>query len=137
MSHVVLADAAVGHRLPRWADEGIAMLADPEDKREGHRRDLISALDCGAALRLPALLTMDGYPTPQQTAIFYGQSLSLIEFLIERQGPLALQHFLQRAAKEGYQKALDETYGIRDTHELERLWLADVYRDGLRSRLLN
>ena len=128
LSHVVLADADVGHRLPRWADEGMAMLADPEDKRDAHRRDFISALHRGAALRLPALLTMDGYPPPKQIDVFYGQSLSLVEFLVERKGALTLQHFLLRTVKEGYQKALQETYGIRDAHELERLWLADVYR---------
>ena len=129
LTHVVLADVISRENLPRWADEGMAMLADPEDKRDAHHRDFISALHRGAALRLPALLTMDGYPPLQQTAVFYGQSLSLVEFLIKRKGPLALQQFLLRTAKEGYQRALHETYGIRDAHELERLWLAEVYRE--------
>jgi hypothetical protein len=137
LTHIVLADYITGHKLPRWADEGMAMLADPQDKREAHGRDLITALKQGAVLRLPEILTMDGYPEPQQTAAFYGQSLSLVEFLIDRKGSLTLQQFLVRAAKDGYQKALHETYGIRDAHELERLWLANVYRDGLRSDSLN
>ncbi|MEX2140688.1 MAG: hypothetical protein WD894_15610 [Pirellulales bacterium] len=137
LTHVLLADVMVGHKLPRWADEGMAMLADPQDKREGHRRDFIAALNRGAALRLPAMLTMDQYPEPQQTAAFYGQSLSLVEFLIQRKGSLTLQQFLARAAKDGYQKALDETYGIRDAHELERLWLANVDRVGPRRESLN
>jgi hypothetical protein len=136
LTHVVLADAIVGHKLPRWADEGMAMLADPQDKREGHHRDLIVALSRGAALRLPEMLTMDDYPEPQQTAAFYGQSLSLVEFLIQRKGSLTLQQFLASAARDGYQKALDETYGIRDAHELERLWLANVYRGPLRPPLM-
>ena len=137
LTHVVLADVIAGHKLPRWADEGMAMLADPQDKREGHRRDIIAALNRGTALRLPAMLTMDGYPEPQQTAAFYGQSLSVVEFLIERKGPLTLQQFLVKASEDGYQKALHETYGIRDAHALEQLWLANVYRDGLRSESLN
>jgi hypothetical protein len=130
LTHVVLADVVAHHKLPRWADEGMAMLADPQDKREGHRRDLVAALDRGGALRLAGLLSLDTYPEPQQTAAFYGQSLSLVEFLVERKGALALQRFLVRTAELGYSHALDEVYGIRDVYELERLWLATIDSSG-------
>jgi hypothetical protein len=131
LTHVVLADIVALNKLPRWADEGMAMLADPLEKQEAHRRDLIAALNRGRAVRLAALLALDGYPQSPQMAAFYGQSLSLVEFLVERKGPLELQVFLQKAAKKGHSIALNETYGIRDLRHLERLWLASVEaRDG-------
>ena len=131
LTHIVLADVVAINKLPRWADEGMAMLADPLEKQEAHRRDLIAALNRGRAVRLAALLALDGYPQSPQMPAFYGQSLSLVEFLVERKGPLELQVFLQKAAKEGYLTALHETYGIRDLRHLERLWLASVEaRDG-------
>jgi len=126
LTHVVLGDSAKSRALPRWAEEGMAMLADPADKRDGHRRDIIAALNQGTALRLPALLSMEGYPKPQHTAAFYGQSLSLVEFLVARKGPSILRQFLQTAAEQGYQKALEKIYDIQDPRELERLWLAHL-----------
>ena len=44
LTHVLLADVFPGETLSRWADEGIAMLADPPEKLARHGQDLRAAL---------------------------------------------------------------------------------------------
>jgi hypothetical protein len=108
------------------------MLADPLEKREGHRRDFLAALDRRAVPRLSTLLVRDGYPEGYQMAAFYGQSLSLVEFLTARKGSLTFQRFLAIGAKDGYDRAIADIYGIPSMNELERLWLASLNRREMR-----
>src|SRR5207244_1536980 len=39
-THVVLAGQFGPHQVPRWADEGIAVLSEPSEKIDQHRRNL-------------------------------------------------------------------------------------------------
>ena len=66
-------------KTPRWADEGMAMLADLPSKQSLHERDFSKALQSGDSFRLVALLGSSEYPTHDQQ-IFYGESLSLTRF---------------------------------------------------------
>src|SRR5690349_10731615 len=77
MTHVVLADLLDGRQPPRWADEGMAILADSHEKQLLHERDLTHGLATRAAFRISELLTFDSYPAPSRIPAFYGQSASL------------------------------------------------------------
>ncbi len=122
MTHVVLADAFAGEELPRWADEGIAMLADPPEKLAGHSRDLNDAIAQHREFRIGELLLKVEYPAGEQRAAFYGESASLVAFLAARREPAAVVGFIHRATDKGIDVALREVYGIRDAGQLERLW---------------
>jgi hypothetical protein len=122
MTHVVLADAFAGDELPRWADEGMAMLADPAEKLAGHSRDLNAAIAEHREFRLGELFVKSDYPLGEQRAVFYGESASLVAFLASRRQPSQLVGFFHRASREGYDAALREVYGIHDPAQLERLW---------------
>jgi hypothetical protein len=122
MTHVVLADAFPSDELPRWADEGMAMQADPPEKLAGHARDLEAAVASGTAFRVPELLVKDAYPMGERRAVFYAQSASLVTYLAARQQPSQFVEFAHRAASEGYDAALRDTYGIHDVGQLERFW---------------
>ena len=61
-------------------------MADPTTKRVAHWLDLRDAIDAGAQYRLGDLLTMPDYPASERLGVFYGQSLSLIEFLADAAG---------------------------------------------------
>lgn len=126
LTHIVLADRFVDRPLPRWADEGMATLADSTSKRGEHRRDLLAAINRRSELRVAELLSMDGYPSGATWATFYGQSASLVEFLLERGEPEALVQFVSRAHLGGYDAALREVYGIAGVAALERQWKASV-----------
>ena len=122
MTHVIMAEIMLRAKTPRWADEGMAMLADLPAKQSLHERDLSKALQSGDSFRLVALVGSSEYPTHDQQ-IFYGESLSLTRFLVDRRSPATFVSFVQQAAEVGYDAALRDRYGIRDVAELEKIWL--------------
>jgi hypothetical protein len=126
LTHIVLADRFADRPLPRWADEGMATLADSPAKRAEHRRDLARALNGRGGMRVAELLSMENYPHTTDWATFYGQSVSLVEFLLERGEPDKLLRLVEFAQQVGYDAALSEVYGIAGTSALERQWRAHV-----------
>ncbi len=111
LSHVIIADETAENPLPKWAEEGMAMLMDPPDKRAGHRADAVNAKQRGRSLRLDTLLTTEGYPEPELQAAFYGQCLVLAEYLVAVHGPIEFKRFMKTSAKLGANRALAEVYG--------------------------
>lgn len=124
MTHVLLADLLSGVQPPRWADEGMALLADTPNKQSLHERDLREGLRRGLAFSAAELVTTDTYPHPSRVPAFYGQSASLTSFLVTRNNPSKFIEFLRATQEHGYDQALQETYGIQSLRELERLWYA-------------
>jgi len=122
MTHVVLADLLGGCQPPRWADEGMAILADPDNKRQLHERDAQAAHACRLAFRAVELVTLDRYPHPSRVPAFYGQSASLTAFLVKRDDPAAFVSFLRDAVNQGYDAALRQHYAIDNVAALEKLW---------------
>jgi len=121
LTHVVLQDRLPG-AMPRWADEGLAILADTKSKRDRHQDDLRAAISQRTTFNVAALLTMGEYPPSDRWGAFYGQSASLANFLIERKGCEQFVIFVERAGVKGYDVALRACYGIADVAELNRLW---------------
>lgn len=122
MTHVVLADLLDGRQPPRWADEGMAILADSHEKQLLHERDLTHGLANRTAFRVTELVTMESYPQPSRIAAFYGQSASLTACLAKRDDPAKFVEFLRRSLDEGYDKALRDVYHLDNIAELEQLW---------------
>lgn len=126
LTHVVLADRFQGEQPPRWLDEGIAMLSDSDGKRDLHRRDCVDGLRRREQRPLVEILTSQQLRNPGQIAAFYGQSLTLVEFLVRRRGPETLLAFVQLAAQSGYDAALRRIYGLDGIADLERVWRDEV-----------
>ena len=122
MTHVVLADLLGGCQPPRWADEGMAILADPHNKQQMHLRDVQAAHARRLAFRAVELITLDRYPHPSRVPAFYGQSASLTAFLVDRDDPATFVSFLRDAVNQGYDAALREHYDIDNVATLEKLW---------------
>jgi hypothetical protein len=122
LTHMVLADLFDGRQPPRWADEGLAVLADPDPKQLLHQRDLANCLANRTEFRLLELMSMESYPDPSRLPAFYGQSASLAAFLVARAEPSQLIEFLRLASKHGYDRALRQIYSIDDVNQLELLW---------------
>lgn len=122
MTHVVLADWLDGQQPPRWADEGMAILADSHEKQMLHERDLSCGLAQGSAFRVAELLTIDGYPEPNRIPAFYGQSASLTACLALRDDPARFVEFLRRVHNDGYDRALRDIYHIENVAQLENHW---------------
>ncbi len=107
--------------MPRWVDEGIAILADSTDKQQRHARDFARALAHGSEFRLVELVAMDDYPPPGRWGAFYGQSASLVNFLVEQSGEAQFLEFVAASLEDGYAPACNETYGL-SIAQLESRW---------------
>src|SRR5207248_2002285 len=79
-THAVLAGHFGTHHVPRWADEGMALLSEPEAKHEAYRRKLADARRDGLLTRARDLMTREDYPEPSRAFAFYLQSVSLTDY---------------------------------------------------------
>jgi hypothetical protein len=125
-----MADETADKPLPKWADEGMAMLMDPPEKRAGHRADASNAKQRGRAIRLDTLLTTVGYPEPELQATFYGQSLVLAEYLVAAHGTSEFKRFMKTSAKFGANQALSDVYGY-SISELEQNYAKQIVQPAL------
>ena len=76
VTHVVLADLFTTQQIPRWADEGIAVLAEPNAEQETRAAELQEPLEAGRVFDLRKLMAMD-YPDAKDWSLYYAQSVSL------------------------------------------------------------
>jgi hypothetical protein len=67
-------------------------------------------------------MQMDNYPDRRLISAFYAQSVSLVEFLSNRQGPQVFAQFLRDGLRDGYESALQRHYGYRDFDDLQQRW---------------
>ena len=79
-----------------------------------------------AALPLPRLLSLEDYPGQRHWPAFYGESLSLVRFLVECKSPRKFVDFVDKSLDRGYDAALRDVYGIGGVEELRQLWSRHV-----------
>jgi hypothetical protein len=121
-THVVLAGRFGPFPVPRWADEGIAVLTEPEAKVQQHRQNLVRCQQDGVFFGLKELMTMEKYPTePMRVTAFYAQSVALVELLTRQRGPTVFTSFVRDGLREGYEAALQRHYGMTFA-QLQQAW---------------
>jgi hypothetical protein len=122
-THIALAGRFGDRPLPRWTDEALAILAEPAEYRQHYREQARRACQQKVALPIETLITLEDYPAQFQPAIFYGQSLLLIEYLLQHKGRWNLVHFLAEVRRLGFEPALRQCYGLASLAELaENAW---------------
>ena len=87
LTHVVLADCFTSEPVPRWIDEGMAILADSDSKRAQHIAGARRAVARGSHFRLAELLVLADYPPLGRWGTFYDQSAAVVEFSSGRTRP--------------------------------------------------
>lgn len=121
-THVVLAGMFGPHHVPRWADEGIAVLTEPADKVEQHRRNLLRFQREGLLFPVKELLQLQDYPQPNRIGAFYAQSVFVVDFLSRQRGHQVLTAFVRDGLRDGYEAALRKHYGFQDFAALQASW---------------
>jgi tetratricopeptide (TPR) repeat protein len=124
-THVVLAGMFGNAPVPRWADEGIAVLSEPDEKIDLHRRNLLKHHKDGLLFGLKELMELKDYPHPRQIGAFYAQSVVLVEFLVQKGGPKKLTEFVKDGVRQGYDAALQRHYNMTFT-QLDHAWQQQV-----------
>jgi hypothetical protein len=117
--------------LPRWADEGMAVLTEPPEKIDRHLVNLTRCRQEGQTLfPLQDLMQLENYPqNPHYISAFYAQSVSLVEYLTNLRGPQVFVMFMHDGMRYGYEKALQRNYNIQSFRDLEQRWGAQAFRD--------
>jgi hypothetical protein len=126
-THVVLAGNFGKHQLPRWADEGMAVLTEPRDKLALHRKNLERSHEDGQLYPISELMKLNDYPPARRISAFYAQSVSLVDFLAKERGPVIFARFLRDALDDGYEPALRKHYRFRSFAELQARWSRHVF----------
>jgi hypothetical protein len=126
-THVLLAGQFGEQPLPRWADEGLAVLSEPRDQVERHLRNLASCRQQNSLFSVQQLMQLADYPDPPYIKGFYAESVSLIEYLSVLKGPQELTAFLRDARKIGYEAALARHYGFRNFDDLQARWTQKAF----------
>ena len=119
--HVLFADAFPKTAPPKWAEEGMALLFDPPDKKARHQRDLDIAIRSNTTLSLDRLLADVDYPSASHRAAFYAQSLSLVDYMTRLNSPKDFVRFASLSTQHGPDHALSVVYDM-DTKQLSRSW---------------
>jgi hypothetical protein len=72
-------------------------------------------------------MKMADYPQPRYVSTFYAESVSLVEFLAAEKGPQELPKFIRDAAKQGFERALQDHYQLKSFDELQKKWEARAF----------
>ena len=126
IAHIVIREAVRGpFGLPDWLNEGTAVFAQSQPLSD-QSRALDSAIQSGDVFSVRSLSSASSGARPENVSLFYGQSYSLVAFLVESYGP---EQFAQlfRTFKEGATTAgaLEQVYGF-DQDGLENAWRDSV-----------
>jgi hypothetical protein len=127
VTHVVLADIFTARQIPRWADEGLAVLAEPHSEQQLRWAELQEPLESGRLFELNKLMGMD-YPDPKNWSLYYAQSVSLTRFLVEQGPPESFIRFVLDSHQKGTEAALQDSYQIKGFAELQERWKAYARR---------
>jgi RNA polymerase sigma factor (sigma-70 family) len=144
VTHLVLGTAA-GQPVPRWADEGLAVLAESAEEQAVFDTRIREILERGRAFQVKALLAMSEYP--RDAVALYAQAYSVARFLATRGGKLpAVKDVVYRGGTltvdtperrlaafvllgsrggfaRGWEAAAKDVYGFDSLDALERAWL--------------
>ncbi len=122
LTHTILA-CRFRRPVPRWADEGAAVLAESLADRRRQHRIALRLVSEGRTIPLASLLMMTEYPTePVGMKSLYAQGVSLVHFLVERGGRRRFLAFLDEAETSGWSRAIAVHYGGVSISSLEQRW---------------
>lgn len=120
-THIVLAGKFGQHLVPRWADEGMSVLSEPEDRVARHTNDLKRLAGKTGFFSIRTLMNQQDYPESKLMGTFYSQSVSVVQFLASIKGPRAFTAFLKDGLDLGYDRALERNYSI-SWEQLDSMW---------------
>jgi tetratricopeptide (TPR) repeat protein len=129
-THAVLWGRFGPHMAPRWADEGVALLSEQREKIDLYLKLLPGCRSRREQFTASELMNSKDWPEARRIGAFYGQSISLVEFLSSQKGGhQEFIRFLRDGIENGYEAALRRHYGFRDFGDLEQRWSQSISGD--------
>lgn len=125
-THIVVGELLADVALPRWADEAMAVLAEPRAQVERYARTLHRCRANGELVPLAQLMRQADYPDAKQITAFYVESVSIADHLIAERDPKTFLIFLRDASR-GLDSALQKHYRCQNVAELQDRWLRKTF----------
>jgi hypothetical protein len=107
--------------VPRWADEGGAVLSEDDIERNRHDQLVRQILNSGRAIPLRTLFSLKDYP--RDVMCLYAEGYSVSNFLVAQSGRPAFLQFISQGMREGWDRAAQAHYRYRSVEELEQAWI--------------
>ncbi len=138
-THILLCGRFGKFIVPRWVDEGVAVLTEPRDRIELHLRNLPRHRQEQTLFPLVQLTKFyEKYPEERLVGPFYAQSVSLVEFLSAQPGgPREFIRFVRDGLEGGYDAALRKHYGIQGFEDLEKRWQQHAFTTATTASRIN
>jgi len=121
LTHIVLADLFPDKPPPKWAEEGMAVLAGTAEEAGRYTNTLRRCARDGEWFGLAQLTELKDFPADKITG-FYCESVSLTEYLIHKGGERNFTIFLRDCQRYGTAQSLKRQYGIDGPQALETAW---------------
>jgi hypothetical protein len=111
--------------VPRWADEGGAVLSEDEWERQRHDSLVRSILNApGRAIPLRRLFAMREYPN--DVMVLYAEGYSVTNFLVGQSNRQTFLAFVNQGMRNGWDDAARKYYNYNRVEDLEQAWLQQL-----------
>jgi hypothetical protein len=126
IAHTVFAHH-VRQPVPRWADEGAAVLAGGLADHQRFEKHMRRLLHTGQEMSLRRLFGCREFPPDaEQILALYAQGYSVSCFLLEVRDRRTFLAFLSHALRDGWDSAVRASYRYDNVEQLELAWRAWV-----------
>jgi Peptidase MA superfamily len=123
VTHTVFANY-FGRPVPRWADEGGAMLSEDYAEQSAQAAKCRQLLNANKQYALRQLFTLDDYPSDSAKIMaLYAQSFSVSHSLVDAAGKKRFLAFVAQGMSGDWDRAAQQVYGFRSVEDLEQSWL--------------
>jgi hypothetical protein len=124
VTHTVFADF-FRCPVPRWADEGGAVLSEDEVEKDRHDRLVRQVLNTpGRMIPLRRLFALREYPG--DVMVLYAEGYSVANYLVGISNKPTFLRFVANGMTTGWDQAVKAHYRYNSVEELEETWLAHL-----------
>jgi hypothetical protein len=111
--------------VPRWADEGGAVLSEDDLERQRHDALVRNILNTpGRAIPLRRLFALRNYP--DDVMVLYAEGYSVTNFLVAQNNRQTFLAFVNQGMRSGWDDAAKRYYNYKSVEELEQAWLQNL-----------
>jgi hypothetical protein len=121
--------------VPRWADEGGAVLSEDEVERSRHDHLCRQKLNAHQKMPLRRLFNLKEYDEAGgDVMIIYAEGFSVSSYLVEKSDRATFLNFVAMGMRNGWDHAAQTYYGYQTVEQMEESWLQYLIatRDGAR-----
>ncbi len=112
--------------VPRWADEGGAVLSENDTERQRHDAMCRQLLNAGRGFQLRVLFNLREYPS--DVMVLYAEGYSITRYLVDLSNRQTFLAFVGHGMQYGWDSAVQTYYRMNSVSELEHAWLEHLRR---------